>query len=131
VLLLKHCREFKEYDIWFLNNTQQFQDRKLFLGRCPICLKDVARLDETRISDGRIFRDSAIGHKAVSKLCDKVRHQIVVTAQEISIKKGKPYGWTYAENKEIHNNKGEVTTVRQKRCDFYGQKEEVKEFKIS
>ena len=125
--MLKHCREFKEYDIWFLTNTKQFHNRKLYLGRCPVCLKDIARLDEVRISDGKLFKDSAIGFKSVQKLCYKVRHQISITAQEISIKKGKPYGLCYGENKEIHNNKGKIITVRQKRCDFHGQKEIEKE----
>lgn len=129
--MLKHCREFKEYDIWYLCNTDQFQDRKLYLGRCPVCLKDIARLDETRISDGKTFKDPAVGYKNVEKLCDKVRHQIITTAQEITIKKGKPCGLCYGENKEIHNNKGQVIAIRQKRCDWYGQKETIKELKSS
>ena len=129
--MLKHCREFKEYDIWFLCNTKQFQDRKLYLGKCPECLKDIARLDETRILDGVVFQDCAKGYKAVEKLCDKVRHQIITTAQEITIKRGKPYGLCYGENKEIHNNKGKVIATRQKCCDWYGQKEVIKEVKLS
>lgn len=129
--MLKHCREFREYDIWYLRNTDKFQDRKLYLGKCPLCLKDVARLDETRISDGKVFKNSAAGYKTVEKLCNKVRHQIITSAAEISIKKGKPCGLCYGENKEIHNNKGQVIAIRQNRCDWYGQKETVEELKYS
>ena len=38
-------------------------------------------------------------------------------------RKGKPYGWTYGSNKEIHNNKGEVISIRRRRCDYYGNSE--------
>ena len=128
--MLKHCKEFKEFDIWYLCNTDKFQDRKLFLGKCPICLKDVAKLVETRISDGVKYTNKAVGYKSVMKLCDKVRHHVITTAQEISIKKGKPYGLCFGDNKEIHNNKGQIIAIKQKRCDWYGQNETIKEIKV-
>ncbi|MDD3238235.1 MAG: hypothetical protein PHV37_09090 [Candidatus Gastranaerophilales bacterium] len=124
--MLNHCKNFKEYDIWFLDDTKQFSERKLYLGRCPVCLKDIARLDEKRISDGKVFQDKATGFKQVERLCQKVKHQIKITQQEITIKKGKPFGLCYCSNKEIHNKRGEVIEIRRRRCDFYGQNEIIK-----
>lgn len=127
--MLTHCKDFKELDIWFLDDTKQFYNRKLFIGRCPQCRTEVARLDETRISDGRSFKDSAVGHKQVEKMCDKVRHHIKTTKQDITIKKGKPCGISYGVNKEIRK-KGKVVTIRQRRCDFYGQSEVINEVSL-
>lgn len=47
------------------------------------------------------------------------------TSDDIKIRKGKPYGWTYGENVEIHDKQGNVVQVKQKRCDYFGQKETI------
>ena len=44
--------------------------------------------------------------------------------------KGRPFGLCYGDNKEIHNNKGEVIKIRQSRCDWFGQKEVLKEVAV-
>ena len=128
--MLKHCRRFKEYDIWFLSNTPLFCDRKLFLGKCPSCREDVALLIETRIKDRAVFKNYVTGFEEVKKICGRVKHQVAVTMREIAVSKGKPYGWTYGDNREIKNNKGNVFEIRQYRCDFYGQKEIVKRITV-
>ena len=121
--MLKHCTTFMEYDIWFLSNTDKFIDRKLYLGRCPNCLSDVALLRETRIADNKVFEEKVIGYKKVKNICDKIRHHILFTKQDIKITKGKPFGWVFGINKEIKNKSGQIIEIRQSACDFYNQKE--------
>ncbi len=114
------------YDIWFLEGTNDFCERKLLLGKTSK-YKDVVSLVEKRILDGRVFIDTQCGAKA-EKIIYNERNRIMYTRQDvICSKKGKPFGWTYGENKEIHNNKGKVVAVRQRRCDYFGQSEVVKE----
>ena len=127
--MLKHCTTFMEYDIWFLSNTDKFIDRKLYLGRCPNCLSDIALLRETRIADNKVFDEKAIGYRKVKNICDKVRHHILFTKLETKVIKGKPCGWIYGENKEIKNKKGQTVKIRQSACDFYNQKELIKVLK--
>lgn len=117
------------YDVWFLEGTKHFCERKLLLGRTPKH-KTVVSLIEKRIIDGRIFVDTQCGAKA-EKIISNEKNRIMYTRQDvICSKRGKPFGWTYGENKEIHNNKGEVVAIRQRRCDYYGQSEIVNEKKI-
>ena len=40
------------------------------------------------------------------------------------------FGFCYGENHEIHNSKGEVVEIRQKSCDFFGNKELIFSLKI-
>ena len=59
------------------------------------------------------------------------KNRIMYTRQDVVCsKKGKPFGWTYGENKEIHNNKGEIIAIRQRRCDYFGQSEIVNEIRV-
>lgn len=145
--MLNHCNnDFRPYDVWYLNDIKEitrhndktgnedilrdgFYNRCLYLGKCPVCKKDVVILSETRQKDGQIFQDKAVGEKSQS-LVDKVINQVNFTRQEVKIKKGKPYKWTYAENKEIHNNQGKVIAIRRKACDWYGQKEVREEIRL-
>lgn len=118
------------YDIWFLESIKDFNERKLLLGRTKKN-KVVISLIEKRIIDGRVFVDVQCGAKA-EKIINTEKNRILYTRQQaLFSRKGKPYGWTYADNKEIHNNKGQVISIRQKRCDYYGNSEVIKEYKLS
>lgn len=126
-----HCNlNFKPYDTWFLYDTATDKNRRLLLGKCPNCKKDVVALIEERKSDGKIYNQIETGAIA-TKLIDNaiLKKDIVISASEIAIKKGKPFGLCYGENKEIHNTKGQVVAIRQRRCDWFGQKEILKEIK--
>ena len=117
------------YDVWFLDGTEHFCERKLLLGRTPK-LKTVVSLIEKRIIDGRIFVDTQCGIKA-EKIIQNERNRIMYTRQDVLCsKRGKPFGWTYGQNKEIHNNKGEIIAIRQRRCDYFGQSEIVNEERV-
>jgi hypothetical protein len=128
---IKFSNEFiVPFDIWFLESTKDFNERKLLLGKTKKN-KTVISLIEKRIIDAKIFVDTQSGSRA-EKIIRTEKNRILYTRQEaIMSRKGKPYGWTYGENKEIHNNKGEVIAIKQKRCDYYGNSEIIKDVKIS
>lgn len=110
------------YDIWFLDSTKDFHERKLLLARTKKN-KTVVSLVETRIADNKVFIDTQSGIRA-EKIIQDEKSRIQYTRQDVIMsRKGKPYGWTYGDNKEIHNNKGEVISIRRRRCDYYGNSE--------
>lgn len=116
------------YDVWFLENTKDFCERKLLLGKTK---KDkvVVSLIETRINDARVYVDTQTGDKA-EKIIHKERSRILYTRLEmIFSRKGKPFGWTYGDNREVRNKKGEVIAIKQFRSDDYGNSELVKEIR--
>ena len=129
---LTHCNmTIRPYDVWFLFDNATDKNRRLLLVRCPHCKKDIVSLIEERKSDNRIFVQTESGDKATA-LIDRaiVKNDVVYTAEELKIQKGRPFGLCYGDNKEIHNNKGEVIKIRQSRCDWFGQKEVLKEVAV-
>ena len=53
--MFTHCNtKFKPHETWFLFDNKNFTARKFYLGTCPICKKGLAKLVETRKSDGKI-----------------------------------------------------------------------------
>lgn len=110
------------YDVWFLEGIKDFCERKLFLGKTK---KNtiVTCLVEKRMYDGKIFEDVQIGENA-KQVIEKEKKRVLYTRQEaIMSRKGKPYSWTYGDNKEIHNSKGKIIAIKQKRCDYFGNSE--------
>ena len=128
---LNHCNnDFKTYDVWFLFDNAGFRNRRLLLGTCPVCKKDVVSLIEERKQDGRIFVQQVSGMKAVDLIDNSLeKREINYAEHDLKIKQGKgaPLGLCYGDNKEIHNNKGEVVGIRVNRCDFFGQKETIQD----
>lgn len=121
-----HCNlKFRADEIQFLYDNEHFIKRKLKIGRCPVCNKLVARLIETRIADGYVSDVMYVKGKAekvINSLQDEVAHSSldnIPTTKTL-------YGFRYGENKEVVNKKTGKTTVTQKSCDFYGNKEVVK-----
>lgn len=132
---INHCNnDFNSYDVWFLYDNANFKNRRLLLGTCPVCKKDVCCLIEERKSDNKIFVQKESGMKAVDLIDNAIEKQDVVYSESsLKIKQGNgaPFGLCYGENKEIKNNKGEVVRIRVKRCDWYGQDEIIKDDKIA
>ena len=126
---LNHCNnDFNSYDVWFLYDNATDKNRRLLLGRCPVCKKDVVALVETRKNDGRVFVQKETGEKAVKLIDDAIlKNDVVYSETSLKIKQGNgaPFGLCYGDNKEIHNHKGEVIGVRVNRCDWYAQKETI------
>ena len=126
-----HChRKFNSFEIWFLHNTRDFIKRKLYLGTCPICGACIVELVETRKYDGAFFRRTFY-KKEAEKVTHKMITQVEYTNKDIKKFKKVPFGLCYGENKEIHNSKGEIIEIRQKRCDKFGTKELILKLKPS
>ena len=121
---MRHCCEFKPDDIYFLEETSLFVDRKLLIGFCPICEKPIAELVEISFI-GAIKRNRFSGFKANEKLIS-LKDEIKYSMRECNYLKfkSKPYGWKYGVNK-LSKIKGKEY-VRQYAKDFYGNKELIK-----
>ena len=123
---MRHCCQFNADDIYFLTETELYTTRKLSVGFCPICKKPVAEIYLQRF-DGAISRDWVSGIKA-NEMVNKFKDEIMYSAKECNYLKfkSKPYGWKYGINKTAKINGKEYT--RQYACDFYGNKEMIKQF---
>ena len=121
-------RKIKHKIIWFLSDIKDFTERKLYIFEYftyqnkQLVKKTIALLSEKNILSGRVFTQKEKGKNAL-KIIEKEKARLLYTSDDIKITKGKPHGWTYGENREIHNAKGEIIEIRQYRCDFHGQKE--------
>lgn len=129
--MFNHCgMNFKPVEVWFLADTKDCTDRILYIGFCPRCLKDFTCLVETDKIKNQTYHKIKQGNKAIKEV-ELCKSDKLYTSQDVKVQKGKPYGWIYGENKEIHNKKGEVISIRQRACDFHGQKEIVKEVLVA
>ena len=129
--MFKHCgQKIKEQESWFLANTDKCKDRILHIGICPNCSKILTLLIETDRISNHTYTTPKTGKKAEKEI-ELCRLDKLYTADDLRVIKGKPCGWVYGENVEIHNSSGEVIEIRQRACDYYGQKELVKKIKVS
>lgn len=121
---MRHCCQFKADDIYYLEETSLYIDRKLSIGFCPICQKPVAELVEISFT-GSIHRNRASGISA-NDLLVSLKKQIKYSMRECNYLrfKSKPYGWKYGVNKSLKVNGKE--SVKQYAKDFYGNKELIK-----
>jgi len=119
---MRHCGQFKADDIYCLKETELYSNRILSIGFCPICHKPVAELVEELFTGG-INRVNAVGlnaHNLVQNLQKDILHSML--KKDFPKIKSKPFGWRYGINKETKKKK-----IRQYACDFYGNKELIKE----
>lgn len=126
-----HCnKKFNSFEIWFLQDNKDFERRKLYLGECPVCGASIVELVETRKYDGAFFRKTFY-KKDADKVTQKMILQVEYTNHDIKRLKKVLFGFCYGENKEIHNSKGEVISIKQKRCDYFGNKEVILKIKTA
>ncbi len=129
--MFNHCgQKIKPSEVWYLADTKECSNRILYIAFCPRCLKDLTCLSETSKTENKIFNKIKTGVKAQKEIA-LCRLDKLYTAADLKIKKGKPYGWIYGENIEVHNCKGEIIEIRQKACDYYGQKEVIKRISVA
>ena len=120
--------EIHPFDTWFLEDTRDFNERKLLLGRTSKG-KTVVSLVEKRKTDLKVYIDTQAGLKA-EKIIQNEKNRVIYTRQELIFsKKGKPYGWTYGDNREVRNKNGTIVEIRQYRSDNFGNSELVKRIK--
>ena len=121
---MRHCCQFEADEIYYLEDTALFSERKLSIGFCPICNKPVAELVEVSFT-GAIERNRFSGVKANEKLIE-LKEQIKYSSSQCNYMKfcSKPYGWKYGINKSVKINGKEC--LKQYAKDFYGNKELIK-----
>ena len=121
---MRHCCQFKADEIYYLEETSLYVNRKLSIGFCPICEKPVAELVEISFT-GAVERNRASGIKA-NDLMIELKDQIKYSMRECNYQKfkSKPFGWKYGVNKSAKIKGKEY--VRQYAKDFYGNKELIK-----
>ena len=121
---MRHCCQFKADEIYYLEETSLYVNRKLSIGFCPICEKPVAELVEISFT-GSVERNRASGIKA-NVLMIELKDQIKYSMRECNYQKfkSKPFGWKYGVNKSAKIKGKEY--VRQYAKDFYGNIELIK-----
>lgn len=121
---MRHCCQFKADEIYYLEETSLYVNRKLSIGFCPICEKPVAELVEISFT-GSVERNRASGIKA-NELMIELKDQIKYSMRECNYQKfkSKPFGWKYGVNKSAKIKGKEY--VRQYAKDFYGNIELIK-----
>ena len=121
---MRHCCQFKADEIYYLEETSLYVNRKLSIGFCPICEKPVAELVEISFT-GSVERNRASGIKA-NDLMIELKDQIKYSMRECNYQKfkSKPFGWKYGVNKYAKIKGKEY--VRQYAKDFYGNIELIK-----
>ena len=115
-------RKIKHSEVWFLSDLDDFTNRKIYKFINLANNKVHIILSETHIDTKKTYLQKSSGKYALNTL-EREKVRLLYTSYDIIVERGKPYGWTYGENKEIHNRKGEVIRTEISRCDFYGQKE--------
>jgi len=124
---MRHCCEFEAYDIWYLKDTDEFSNRVLYFGTCPICNKYVAKLVQRRIKTNIYLTIKKVGDSALAYMKTCCKEKIFSRNEVNKMKlKPKPYGWRYGVNKEITKKDG-GKTLRQYAKDFLGNTELIKE----
>lgn len=117
MLYCSNCSKIlRPLDIWFLYDKDGFYQRKLYIGKCFRCHKDVVALVEVRKTDGKIFVDRREDDRAAA-LIDKCITQLWYRQKDLMMLKGKPYGFIYGENRQTREG------VKVYACDFWGNKE--------
>lgn len=121
---MRHCCEFKADEIYYLEETSLYVNRKLSIGFCPICKKPVAEIVEKSFT-GALERNRFSGIKASELLID-LKDQIKYSMRDCNYQKfkTKPFGWKYGVNKSFIKKGKEY--VKQYAKDFYGNQELIK-----
>jgi len=121
--LIHGTKKIQHKTIWFLADLKNFTERKLYIfeiyGKKS---KYITILQEKNKLTNEVFSQKNSGQNALD-IIERENVRKLYTSEDIRIHKGKPFGWIYGENKEIHNKKGQVIAIRQSRCDYFGQKE--------
>ena len=123
---MRHCCKFRPDDIYYLEDTEHYTNRKLSIGFCPICQKPIAELTEWRF-DGVFSRIAKSGFKA-NEFVNLHSNEIVYSLSELNYlrSKSKPFGWKYGVNKSYKNKDKNTEQIKQYAYDFYGNKELIK-----
>ncbi|MCR5265980.1 MAG: hypothetical protein K6E29_05240 [Cyanobacteria bacterium RUI128] len=123
---MRHCCEFDAFDIWYLKDDEEFSDKVVFIGVCPICKKQVAVMTKRKIKTNSIISLKKAGD-TVGSFLKEISKEVVYSRNDLNKMKftSKPFGWKYGVNKEKKDKNGNKI-IEQYAKDFYGNKELVK-----
>ena len=132
MFVVQGTRKIKHRTIWFLADIKGFTERKLYIFKYYAGVKEkyITVLSEKNKLSGEVFKQKESGQKALDTIYRENLRKLY-TSEDIKIQKGKPCGWIYGENKEIHDKKGNIIAIKQNACDFFGQKETIKSVDVT
>ena len=114
--ILRCCNnEIKHGEIWFLQDYNGFDARKMYVGKCSVCEDDVVFLYQRRIKDGQQFGTSLTGIEAVKTIYREKRR---VITKMLKIESMQVQEWVYGTNIQIKSKNGKITKIRQYSTDF-------------
>ena len=116
-----HCQRFSADEVYYLKDTDLYSNRILSVGFCPMCNKPVAELIEYTFTGAinKIVVSGINAHNLMLELKDAIVHSANDICRQT---KSKPFGWKYGINKCGKDGK-----IKQYACDFYGNKELIKQ----
>ena len=117
---MRHCNSvFKPDDIWFLLDSENEKNRKIYLANCPICNKEMVLYSSVKCNN-ELFEKYYYSNGA-RKLKERFKKEITSTMLGFKEKYKMPYGFKFGINKEIRKN-GKVIGIKQYASDFWGNK---------
>ena len=117
---MRHCNSvFKPQDIWFLLDSPEGIQRKLYLASCPICNKEMALYSCLRADN--VYFEKYYYSNGARRIKEKFKKDIVSTMLNFKNKYKMPYGFKFGINKEI-KRKGKIVAIKQYASDFWGNK---------
>jgi hypothetical protein len=82
----KHCGKFNASNIWFLDDTNECTNRRLLLGTCPQCYREIGELVETNKKTNLVL-STTYQSRALSRLKEQEKRNIQYTSQDVNSKK--------------------------------------------
>lgn len=129
ILCCNFCNNhLKHYRIWYLENIKGFEQRELFIEKCPNCRRITVVLKEVGILDKKIFFNKIKSETDALKTMARENKRIIkeVITSDINFLKG----WIYGSNKEIRTKNGKISQIRQYATDFSNKKQLVKKIMV-
>ena len=118
---MRHCNSvFQAQDIWYLLDTEDKTDRKLYIANCPICNKRMALYSYLDIK-GNFYFEKYFYSGGADKIKERLKKDVTATMLGFRDKYKAPSGFKYGKNVEVKRN-GETIEIRQYACDFNGNK---------
>ena len=119
---MRHCCAFEPFDVWFLKNNEDFSERKLSFGTCPICNIPLAVLVQYDNLNKCFSSIKKLGITA-EKFVKSFNKEKDFSMSDLNRQKFKSntYKWVYGVNKQLKNK------IRQYAKDFYGNQIVIKE----
>jgi len=122
---MRHCCNFDASDIWYLNDNEDYTNRTLFIGVCPICGKNVCELSQRKIKTNSFFSVKKVGESAADFIINLAQDKQYARSDINKMKfVSKPFGWRYGVNRFVSSKNG--SSIEQYAVDFNGNSELIK-----